>query len=223
MKKTKKSPSEPVILVFDPARQKRAHMALYLQHGIAALTLILTGYEKFTAGPAQHAFLAVVEILIGIALIAAIIYEKKYSRPGAKSIIPVVDTLAAAVLLFEGINHVLKGSQFIQYAYFLVAIITFLAGTYRQQFGLRNHFRLDPARITFRKGLFGSISIAWSSIASITFDGHSIIVKRKNKSLIAIDLKKAVDKTDLSEKLFKYAASCGFPPDALITSRPPSK
>jgi hypothetical protein len=198
------------MLFFDPARRKRAQRAREIQHLFPAFLLISTGLEKILSENHHYLILAIIQMIVGAALIGAMIYEKRHHDKTQKALIPIVDTLAAAVLATEGINRAIEGAHLIPYCYFLIAILTLLLGFYIPRFSLRRHLRLQNDLLFAKTGLFKSWQIAWIEISEIILDINLLrVVSKKNKSF-AIDLTKAKDKKEIWDKLSEFARLRGI-------------
>jgi hypothetical protein len=217
--------AKPLILFFNPARRKRAQRVRERQHIASAIILIATGLEKIFGENPHHLTLAIFQALIGAALIGAIIYEKRHHDKMQKAVVPIVDTLAAAMLAMEGINRAVEGGHLIPYCYFLMAIFTFFFGSYIPIDSLRRHLRLDDNLLYARTGLFKSWQIAWTEISEIIVDINLLRVVSKKNKLFAIDLAKAKDKKEIWDKLSEFAQQKGVTAEQikLIPQPPPPK
>ncbi len=186
------------------------------QHGLAALLLILAGYDGLISAEHHTPILPIFQLLIGTALIAAIIVEKFRKRHEENIVFPVVDSIAAVMLILEGLNRTLEGKHFIQYLYYFIGLMTFIMAFYYPRISLRRHFRLDQKSLFFRISPFKSIRIPWKNIRTMTFDGQIIMIQEKDVRKFSIELKKTYDNNDVCRRIFEYALSRGLDREQLV-------
>ncbi|SYZ73096.1 membrane hypothetical protein [Candidatus Zixiibacteriota bacterium] len=204
----------------DPARRKRAELLRHIQHALAALLLILAGYDGLASAAHRSLILSVLQIIIGSILIAIVILEKLRRHEG-NGAFPLIDTGAAAMLVVEGLNRALHGSHIIQYLYYLTGILTFVMGFYFPRISFRRHFRLDNISLYYRKNPFKTFQIEWKKIKSISYNGFDILIADNIDRKFDINLKKTYDNDDICRRLFEFASTRGLDADQLIIEKTP--
>jgi len=196
---------ETVILYFDPNRFKRVQRARVIQHLTAGAVLLITGISAFLEPEIDIWILPAFEIIIGAALILALIGEKKLHLKKHHYLSFTVNLLAGLALVMEGFNRMHEGGRYIQYAYFFLAILTFYVLQYRTDFSLRKHIRLDEKSFFARTGFMKSYRVDWTDISSLDIGENSIVIKPKDSLEITIDLTSALDRAMIIGKIRRFA------------------
>lgn len=149
-----------------------------IQHAVAALLLIYTGYDHLQHG--LHVALPIAEIVAGTVLIGFVIAER-VRRHGKEGGVAWVEFAGAGMMFVEAIAKLDEKHHRSFYALSFVApTILLLFAIFDAQINAMRRLKADDERFEMRTRIFWWRSVSWRDVTSWTRDEKSIEMKLRN-------------------------------------------
>ncbi len=157
---------------------RKAKQRMMVNHLIPGAMLLILGVEALSGGGDAHIYSAWLNIVVGVAVIVAVVRELRKKSPHEHSVIGWVDAFAGCVIIVEGINHYHPHKVFQPaYFYWLAGLLTILLGVFHQKVSSVRRITFRKEALSVRTRLLRTFTISWSAIASIRFSRDALVLR----------------------------------------------
>lgn len=160
--------SETVTLLLETGQQLRVLRVGALQHLLAAIGLVLAGWETVSAPEAGHRGFGWFALAAGLALAVAVIWEVREKHHPIHSRLGWVDLIAVPSVLVEAWHRYIESpTHRISYAYVTLALVTLLRGFYLPRLLRLRRVEAGPKGLFFRLRLWHWVRVAWDDVERV--------------------------------------------------------
>ncbi len=187
---------------------RKAKQRMKVNHLIPGATLLILGVEALGGGGDAHVYSAWLNIVVGGAVIVAVVRELRKRAPREHSVIGWVDAFAGCVIIVEGINHYHphKGFQ-PAYLYWLAGLLTILLGVFHEKVSSVRRITFRKEALSIRTRLLRSFTISWDAIASIQFSRDALVLQTQDGGTLRLGLKNYENIEQIRDAFSAEAAS----------------
>ena len=171
---------------------------------LPGVILLINGVSELIE-PSEHRKFALLNIIVGAAVIIAFRFELKHHSVSGHKAIKWFDIIAGTVLMVEAANRYHAGKIF-QPAlfYFLIGVVGILRGVFQEQFPTFRKLASDNTGFILRLNPFRKYEIRWKEIAAIDMVNTTLRIKTVNDKIYNIRLRRVENRNEIFETIRKY-------------------
>lgn len=182
------------------ARKRR----MMINDVLPGVILLINGISELIE-PSEHGNYAILNIIVGAAVIIAFRFELKHHSASEHKTIKWFDVIAGIVLMVEAGNRY-HADKIFQPAlfYFLIGTVGILRGVFQDQFPTFRKLACDDTGFILRLNPFRKYEMRWKEIAAIDMVDNTLQIKAVGDKLYNIPLQRVENRNEIFETIRKY-------------------
>jgi uncharacterized membrane protein HdeD (DUF308 family) len=185
-------------------KQKRK---MIINDAFPGMILLINGIAELM-DPAEHENYALLNIIVGIAVIIAFRIEWKHGSSEKQKTIKWFEVIAGIVLIVEALNHFHTGKIF-QPAliYFLIGIVIICRGIFHKQSITIRKLTCDNTGFILCLNMFLIYKMHWKDIAALELVKETLHIKTVKGKMYNVNLRRVENRDEIFETMKKYIAN----------------
>jgi hypothetical protein len=155
--------------------------------------------------PSEHGKYALLNILVGIAVIIAFRIELKHESPTKQKTVKWFDVIAGLVLIVEALNHYHTGKIFQPAIFYcLTGIIIICRGIFHAQFPTFRKLTCNDSGFVLHPNPFRLYKVRWNNLVAVELVKETLHIKTSTGKIYKVNLHRYENRDEILETLQKY-------------------